>query len=103
MSGTKQSAVQAAITNKKKYGNDFYANIGRKGGRKTGVKKGFATMSHDRLREVSAKGGSPSKRTKTTPDFAHPDSSVEVSTTIFFSKSAKVRAFLRTVAGREMV
>lgn len=32
MSGTKQGGLQAAKTNKKKYGKDFYKGIGQKGG-----------------------------------------------------------------------
>ena len=33
MAGTKAGGMAAAATNKKKYGSDFYAKIGAKGGR----------------------------------------------------------------------
>ena len=33
MAGTKAGGQKAAATNKNKYGKDFYAEIGRKGGR----------------------------------------------------------------------
>lgn len=33
MSGSREGGIRAAETNKKKYGKDFYANIGRKGGK----------------------------------------------------------------------
>jgi general stress protein YciG len=42
MSGTKSGGRKAAATNKSKYGDRFYAEIGRKGGSVTNVKKGFA-------------------------------------------------------------
>lgn len=32
MAGTKAGGVKAAATNKAKYGEDYYANVGRKGG-----------------------------------------------------------------------
>lgn len=41
MAGTKQGGVNAAATNKAKYGADFYAKIGSKGG-KLGTTGGFA-------------------------------------------------------------
>ena len=33
MTGTKAGGMQASATNKERYGKDFYANIGRIGGR----------------------------------------------------------------------
>jgi len=33
MAGTKQGGLKAAATNREKYGKDFYAKIGQKGGR----------------------------------------------------------------------
>ena len=36
MAGTKAGGKAAAATNKAKYGKDFYANIGAKGGAKGG-------------------------------------------------------------------
>lgn len=63
MSGTKKGGVQAALTNKKRYGNDFYKKIGAKGGQKTGVKKGFAA-NPALAAEAGRKGGKRSKRGK---------------------------------------
>lgn len=60
MAGTKAGARKAAITNKMKYGQDFYANIGRKGGT-NGHTGGFA--SNPELAKIAgAKGGRKSKR-----------------------------------------
>lgn len=60
MAGTKAGGRKAAITNKKKYGQDFYANIGRKGGT-NGHTGGFA--SNPELAKIAgAKGGRKSKR-----------------------------------------
>lgn len=42
MAGTKKGGKKAASTNKIKYGRDFYAEIGRKGG-SNGHTGGFAT------------------------------------------------------------
>lgn len=64
MANTKAGGLKCAATNKKKYGDDFYRNIGRKGGlapRKG--PRGFAAMSPEKLREASAKGGHNSDRT----------------------------------------
>lgn len=64
MSGTRSGGKKCAATNKEKYGDNFYRNIGRKGGiapRKG--PRGFAAMTPERLREVSAKGGHNSDRT----------------------------------------
>ncbi|MDD3481173.1 MAG: KGG domain-containing protein [Patescibacteria group bacterium] len=63
MSGTKGGGVKAADTNKKRYGKDFYKKIGAKGGKKTGVKKGFAA-NPALAREAGKKGGKRSKRGK---------------------------------------
>ena len=41
---------------------NFYKEIGQKGGKASGIKKGFALMDASRLREVSAKGGRNSVR-----------------------------------------
>ena len=41
MSGTRAGGLKAAKTNKKKYGKDFYREMGRKGG-KNGHTGGFA-------------------------------------------------------------
>jgi len=62
MAGTKAGGKAAATTNKTKYGADFYAKIGAKGGRlgKTG---GFYA-DRELARAAGAKGGRISRRTK---------------------------------------
>ena len=71
MPGTIEGGRKAAATNKKKYGKDFYANIGRKGGR-NGHTGGFASdkvgrdglTGYERARVAGKKGGLISKRGK---------------------------------------
>lgn len=60
MAGTKAGGRKAAITNKMKYGQDFYANIGRKGGT-NGHTGGFAA-NPELAKIAGAKGGRKSKR-----------------------------------------
>ncbi len=64
MAGTKAGGKAAAETNKKKYGADFYAKIGAKGGRlgKTG---GFYA-NRELARTAGQQGGRISRRTKKT-------------------------------------
>lgn len=62
MSGTKAGGQAAAKTNKKKYGPDFYAKIGSKGG-KLGRTGGFFA-NRDLAKSAGAKGGRISRRTK---------------------------------------
>lgn len=62
MSGTKVGGKKAAMTNKRLYGNDFYKELGRKGG-KNGHTGGFAA-NPDLARIAGAKGGRTSKRGK---------------------------------------
>lgn len=62
MAGTKEGGKRAAATNKDKYGDDFYARIGAKGGR-NGHTGGFAA-NPELAREAGAKGGKISKRGK---------------------------------------
>ncbi len=63
MAGTKAGGKKAAATNKSKYGKDFYAAIGRKGG-KNGHTGGFA--ANPALAKIAgAKGGRISRRGKT--------------------------------------
>jgi general stress protein YciG len=64
MAGTKAGGQAAAATNKKKYGSDFYAKIGAKGGR-LGHTGGFAA-NRDLARAAGAKGGRISRRSKKT-------------------------------------
>jgi general stress protein YciG len=62
MAGTKLGGKKAATTNKSKYGKDFYAEIGRKGGR-NGHTGGFA--ANPALAKIAgARGGRVSKRGK---------------------------------------
>lgn len=60
MSGTKAGGLKAAETNKKKYGDNFYAEIGRKGG-KACTTKGFGA-NRELARLAGAKGGTISRR-----------------------------------------
>lgn len=64
MSGTKAGGAKTAKTIKLIYGDDFYSRIGRKGGKKTGIKKGFALMTPERRAMCGHIGGSRSKRGK---------------------------------------
>ena len=61
MAGTKAGAKKAAAaTNKARYGADFYAQIGRKGGQ-NGTTGGFAA-NPELARLAGAKGGRISRR-----------------------------------------
>ena len=51
MAGTKQGGLNAAKTNKEKYGEDFYRRIGAKGGKKSTTGGFFAN------RELASKAG----------------------------------------------
>ena len=62
MAGTKAGGRAAAATNKAKYGSDFYAKIGAKGG-KLGRTGGFAA-NRELAREAGRIGGRLSRRTK---------------------------------------
>lgn len=65
MAGTEKGGREAAKTNKKKYGADFYAKIGAKGGQR-GHTGGFAAgkEGRDRARKFGAIGGRLSRRGK---------------------------------------
>ena len=64
MSGTRIGGLKAVKTNKSRYGEDFYKETGRKGGKAyTDKPKGFA-CSHERAVEAGRKGGKISKRGK---------------------------------------
>lgn len=71
MAGTKTGGINAAKTNKEKYGADFYAKIGAKGG-KVGRTGGFFA-NRELARLAGAKGGRISRRTKTTATKADVD------------------------------
>ena len=62
MAGTKAGGKAAATTNKTKYGSDFYAKIGAKGGKKG--KTGGFYANRELARIAGAKGGRMSRRTK---------------------------------------
>ena len=64
MAGTKAGGKAAAETNKKKYGPDFYAKIGAKGG-VVGKTGGFFA-NRELAREAGRVGGRISRRTKKT-------------------------------------
>lgn len=65
MAGTAKGGRLAALKNKKKYGSDFYAKIGRMGGQR-GTTGGFAAGEEGRKRasQFGAIGGSISRRKK---------------------------------------
>lgn len=66
MSGTRQGGLKAAQTNKRKYGSDFYAMIGAKGG-KNGHTGGFYHSKANGLDThvtAGAKGGTISRKGK---------------------------------------
>lgn len=71
MSGTKAGGLKTATTIKERYGNDFYSNIGAKGGR-NGTTGGFASTKvgkdgltgAERAKIYGRKGGLKSRRTK---------------------------------------
>ena len=60
MAGTKAGGMKAAATNKAKYGKEFYARIGKKGGQ-NGHTGGFAA-NPALARVAGAKGGRISRR-----------------------------------------
>ena len=62
MAGTKTGGKAAAATNKAKYGADFYAKIGAKGGKRGHTGGFFANRELARL--AGAKGGRISRRSK---------------------------------------
>lgn len=62
MAGNREGGLKAAATNRAKYGREFYAHIGRKGGR-NGHTGGFAA-NPELAREAGRKGGKISKRGK---------------------------------------
>lgn len=62
MAGTKMGGKAAATTNKTKYGADFYAKIGAKGGKKG--KTGGFYANRELARKAGAIGGRISRRTK---------------------------------------
>ena len=61
MAQTKAGGAKAVKTNKERYGEDFYKKMGAKGGKVTGVAKGFAANPELAAR-VGVIGGLRSKR-----------------------------------------
>lgn len=62
MPGTKKGGLQAARTNKTRHGRDFYARIGRAGGRKS---RGGGFAANRELASIAGrKGGKISRRSK---------------------------------------
>lgn len=64
MAGTSDGGKQAATTNKKRYGADFYARIGAIGGKKG--KTGGFFANRELARTAGRKGGLISRRGKTS-------------------------------------
>jgi general stress protein YciG len=60
MAGTVKGGKQAANTNKKRYGKDFYATIGKKGG--TLSRGGGFAANRELARKAGARGGKISRR-----------------------------------------
>jgi hypothetical protein len=69
MAGTKEGGLKAGKTNKARYGDDFYKNLGAKGGKKSKT-GGFASEKVDangltgreRAKLAGGKGGTISRR-----------------------------------------
>lgn len=74
MSGSKSGGRKAAATNKERYGKEYYASIGAKGGSRTSQSKGFAYNTvcncnlipeqHFNKNCAGIKGGRASSRTR---------------------------------------
>ena len=65
MSGTVEGSRKATDVIREKYGVDFFAKIGAKGGStKTKTPKGFAAMTPEKRAEAGRKGGSQSPKGK---------------------------------------
>lgn len=60
MAGTREGGRKAAVTNKNKYGMNFYGNIGAMGGKKS-TGGGFA-KNRELAKIAGAKGGRASRR-----------------------------------------
>jgi len=61
MSQTKEGGIKTAITSKAKYGEDYYKNIGSKGGKVKNPLKGFGS-NRKLASSAGSKGGKISRR-----------------------------------------
>lgn len=100
MSGTKAGGMKAAATNKQKYGEGFYARIGRKGGQK-GHTGGFASMDPERVRECGRKGGSISRRGPAKKDGNNKSKKTETIETPEHGKQENIHMWKRIFGGGE--
>lgn len=66
MSGTKAGAAKAALTNKEKYGEDFYKNIGSQSWKNPARshETGFALLPKEVVVELGRQGGKKNKGKK---------------------------------------
>lgn len=62
MAGTKNGGKRAAVTNKIRYGDNFYRLIGKKGGKKS--RGGGFALYPDLAKIAGAKGGQANRRLK---------------------------------------
>ncbi len=62
MSGTRNGGLKAAATNKARYGDTFYVNIGAEGGKKS--RNGGFAANPELARIAGRKGGQASRKTK---------------------------------------
>lgn len=63
MAGTQAGGRKARETNRQRHGEDFYNNIGAKGGSKpTNKPKGFAAMDRAKFLDASRRGGVTSRK-----------------------------------------
>lgn len=65
MAGTYEGGVKASETNKQRYGEDFYKEIGAKGGK---ISKGGGFANHDLAVRAGGLGRRISKRGKVNED-----------------------------------
>ena len=66
MAGTKEGGKKVAKTNKKIHGANFYAESGRKGGKKRHPETRYFAMHPEVAKNAGAKGGLISRRGKAT-------------------------------------
>lgn len=62
-----------AKTLKSKYGEDYFSNMGKKGGATSGIKKGLAALSPERREEIRQKGLETRRRNAEKRNLAEPD------------------------------